>query len=246
VAESLNAGKYIKAIQNLPGKDSFERSDLLINDLLIKNEKNLSVYYAPFDYINRDAKVIIIGITPGFTQMNIAIKYAKESLTMGRSYNNILKHIKENAAFAGQMKINLISMLNELELNKLLNIRSCDLLFQKEYIGLSHMTSIIRYPVFNKGKDYTGHSPDILKSNMLKDIINGIFVDELRSIKCSIIIPLGSAASKVLKFISHEYYEISGKCLFYFPHPSGANAHRIKTFYQKKNEYKEKIKMILK
>jgi hypothetical protein len=243
--KSLNVGKYIKAIQNLPNKDSFAYSDLLINDLLIKNEKNLSMYYAPFDYINHDAKVIIIGITPGFTQMCIAIKYTKENLIMGRSYNNILKHVKENAAFAGQMKMNLINMLDELELNKLLNIKSCNLLFQKEYIGLSHMTSIIRYPVFNDGKDYTGHSPDILKSNMLKDIINGIFVDELRSIKCSIIIPLGSAVSKVLKFILHEYYEISGKCLFDFPHPSGANAHRIKIFTQRKNEYKEKIQMIL-
>jgi hypothetical protein len=243
--DSLNIIKYIKAIQNLPNKNIFDYSDLLITDLLIKTENNLSMYYAPLDYINHNAKIIIIGITPGFTQMDIAIRYAKKNLFIGRSYSTILKHIKENAAFAGQMRINLINMLDELGLHKLLNIKNCNLLFQKEYSKLSHMTSIIRYPVFNNGKDYTGHSPTILKSNMLKDIIQNIFVDELKSIKCSIIIPLGSAVSKVLKFISNEYYEIDNKCLFNFPHPSGANGHRIKIFNQRKKEYREKIRKIL-
>jgi hypothetical protein len=202
------------------------------------------MYYAPFEYVNHNAR-IIIGITPGFTQMDIAIRYAKKYLTMGISYNTILKHIKENAAFAGQMRTNLINMFDELGLNELLNIKRCNLLFQKEYSKLSQMTSLIRYPVFNNGRDYTGHSPDILKSNMLKNIIENIFVDELKSIKCSIIIPLGSAVSKVLEFISNEYYEIDNKCLFNFPHPSGANGHRIKIFNQRKEEYRKKIRKIL-
>jgi hypothetical protein len=87
------------------------------------------MYYAPFDHVDHNAKIIIIGITPGFTQMNIAIRHAKKNLPVGRSYNTILKHIKEKAAFAGQMRTNLINMFDDLGLNKLLNIKSCNLLF---------------------------------------------------------------------------------------------------------------------
>jgi hypothetical protein len=241
----LNIPKYIKAIENLPDKKLFTCSDLLINDFLIESDDNLSIFYAPFDYINRNAKIIIVGITPGFTQMEIAIRNAKNNLLLGKSFNNITKHIKENAAFAGQMRNNMITMFDGLGLNNFFDLKSCSSLFDKEYSELTHMTSIIRYPVFKNGKDYTGHSPEILKSNMLKEYIQNIFLDELNCIKYSIIIPLGSAVSKVLKRISEDQYNLTDKCLFDFPHPSGANGHRIKIFNQKKNEYRKKIRKIL-
>jgi hypothetical protein len=243
--DKLNILKYIKAIENLPNKNFFNYSDLLTNDFLIESDKNLSIFYAPFDYINKNAKIIIIGITPGFTQMEIAIRNTRNNLLLGKSFNSITKHIKEKAAFAGQMRNNIITMFDDLNLNKIFGLKSCSLLFDKEYVGLTHMTSIIRYPVFNDGKDYTGHFPEIIKSNMLKEYVQKIFMKELRCINYSIIIPLGSAVSKVLKWISEEFYNIDDKCLFDFPHPSGANGHRIKIFTQKKNEYKEKINKIL-
>jgi hypothetical protein len=241
----MNTQKYIKSIENLPNKNIFDYSDLLTNDFLIETDENLSIFYAPFDFINKNAKIIIIGITPGFTQMEIAIRNTKNNLSLGKSFNSITKHIKENAAFAGQMRNNIITMFNDLNLNKFLNIENCNLLFDKKYFGLTHMTSIIRYPVFKNGKDYTGHSPEILKSNMLKEYVQKIFLNELKSIKYSIIIPLGSAVSKVLKWISEEYYNIDDKCLYNFPHPSGANGHRIKIFNQRKGEYIKKINKIL-
>jgi hypothetical protein len=73
--DKMNIEKYMRVIRNLPEKTTFKYSDLLINDLLIENENNLQMYFAPFDYINYKAKIIIIGITPGFSQMEIAIKY---------------------------------------------------------------------------------------------------------------------------------------------------------------------------
>jgi hypothetical protein len=241
----LNIQKYIKAIENLPNKKMFVLSDLLSNDFLVEEDENLSIFYAPFDFINKNAKIIIIGITPGFTQMEIAIRNTKNNLLLGKSFNSITKHIKENVAFAGQMRNNMITMFDDLGLNKLLDLKSCNLLFDKKYAGLTHMTSVIRYPVFRNGKDYTGHSPEILKSNMLKKYVQNIFLNELKCIKYSIIIPLGSAVSNVLKWISEEYYNINDKCLFDFPHPSGANGHRIKKFIQKKSEYRNKINKIL-
>lgn len=41
--------------------------------LLIDREGNLSVYYAPFEYVNPAARVVIVGITPGRTQMRNAL-----------------------------------------------------------------------------------------------------------------------------------------------------------------------------
>jgi hypothetical protein len=240
----LYLAKYIKAIENLPDKTNYEYSDLLIDDFLIEKDNNLGIYYAPFDFVNECAKVVIIGITPGFTQMEIGIRKTRENLLLGKSFKNILKIIKEDAAFAGQMRKNLIAMLDELDLNKYLCMKSCSLLFEKENQGLTHMTSLIRYPVFNNGKDYTGHFPEILKSNLLKSYVQELFIEELNSIKYSLIIPLGTAVSNVLEWIKKDGCNIDNKCLLNFPHPSGANGHRIKIFNEKKDEYKKMLKKI--
>lgn len=54
--------KYIKSIYSL---SSFTKEDILVNDFLITKSDELEIYYAPHnEYINDQAKVFIIGITP--------------------------------------------------------------------------------------------------------------------------------------------------------------------------------------
>ena len=60
---------YKNLIQSLPVPFDTEA---LINDqfLLEKDEKKkLEIYYAPFGYVNENAKVVVVGITPGLHQM---------------------------------------------------------------------------------------------------------------------------------------------------------------------------------
>jgi len=237
--------KYLNILNEIPNKREYSFSDLLINDLLIESENDLNMYYAPLDYINNNAKIVIVGITPGFTQMEIAIRTYKKEILLGKSYQDIIKIIKQNAAFAGQMRKNLVNMMDELEINKKLNIKTCDQLFDHEYSYLTHMTSLLKYPVFKNKKNYTGYSPEISKSKMLKNTVEKMFLNEIKNINYSIIIPLGDSVSKVLEYLLKSNNNIYEKCLCNFPHPSGANGHRLKIFYKNKNEYIEKINKIL-
>ena len=69
---------YAEIIKKLPLKDKYTKEELLIEDLLIDKEKNIEIYYAPHnEYINPKAKVLIVGITPGFIQMSTAIATAR-------------------------------------------------------------------------------------------------------------------------------------------------------------------------
>jgi hypothetical protein len=52
----------------------------LDDKLLLDRDGPVSVYYAPFDYINRDAKIVIAGITPGKTQMLNALREVRKQL----------------------------------------------------------------------------------------------------------------------------------------------------------------------
>ena len=238
--------KYIDYLKNLPEKNRYTINDLLVDDLLIDYEKNFKIYYSPFDFINMNAKLIIVGITPGFTQMEIAVRYFKKEMLLKKSINEILENVRKEAAFAGTMRKNLINMLDQINVNTIFGINSCNLLFENINFELIHATSLIRYPVYNEGKNYTGYSPDILSSDLLRKYVLDNFLEEIKKINFSLIIPLGTSVSKVLKWISKYHFNIEEKCLFEFPHPSGANGHRLKIFNEKKDDYINIIKNIKK
>ena len=74
---------YKETIKKLPIKEKYERSELLIDDLLIERNGNIEIYYASHnEYINSKAKIFIIGITPGFQQMSTAIATARKELEL--------------------------------------------------------------------------------------------------------------------------------------------------------------------
>jgi hypothetical protein len=41
------------------------------------------MFYAPFDSINRSTKIAVVGVAPGFQQMEIAIRVVRQALHQG-------------------------------------------------------------------------------------------------------------------------------------------------------------------
>ena len=57
---------YKEVIMKLSLKDKYTKDELMIEDLLIEKENNIEIYYAPHnEYLNKKAKIFIIGITLG-------------------------------------------------------------------------------------------------------------------------------------------------------------------------------------
>ncbi len=100
--------KYCNKIKKLSG---FEKKDIMTSEFELTNSNNMKIYYAPHnEIVNRDAKVFIVGITPGWTQTSIAYKTAYEGLINKLDYESIKKECKKNSRFAGSMRKNLIEM----------------------------------------------------------------------------------------------------------------------------------------
>ncbi len=222
---------YINDILDLK---SFEKKDILNDRFLLIKEKNMEIYYAPHnEIINEYAKVFIIGITPGWTQTKIAYETAQKCLLQNLGDKYIKKECKRNSRFAGSMRKNLIEMLDELNLNKKLKIKSMSELFDKHDIML-HTTSLIPYPVFINKKNYTGTNPKILDNKILTSYLKKYFYKEVEKLPDAFYIPLGNAVEEVLKHMINEGLIQREQCLFGFPHPSGANGHRKQKFLENK------------
>ncbi|MDH4459224.1 MAG: hypothetical protein QE272_11005 [Nevskia sp.] len=191
----------------------------------------MSQYYAPFEYLNQDAKLILIGITPGAGQMKVALGEAAKALRAGNLPEDSMRIVKREASFAGNpTRSNVIRILDGLGYNRMLKIRSCASLWA-ESDHLVHFTSILGNPVFTGGitsKDYTGSplalSVPVLKRRMIEDL-----VPELAQISpTAVIVPLGEPVGKSIHFL-HERGLIKQRVMMFQghvvapPHPSGAN-----------------------
>jgi len=223
--------KYCNEIKKL---NSFEKEDILIKKFELFSKNNMKIYYAPHnEIINEKAKVFIVGITPGWTQTSIAYKTAHEGLINKLNHEVIKKECKRNSRFAGSMRKNLIEMLDDLNLNKKLHLNSCLDLFENQD-ELLHTTSMIPYPVFINNKNYTGSSPKILDSEILKTYLRKNFYKEVEKLSNTLIIPLGKAVEEVLELMISDNLIKREQCLLGFPHPSGANGHRKTQFEENK------------
>ena len=212
--------KFLKQIRSLK---KINKSTVTNKNFLIKREDNIEIYYAPFDYINSKAKIMIVGITPGLQQMLQSF----EAINDGKS----LKEVKDLSSFKGSMRTTLIKYLDALNINKKLRIKSCESLFNinSKYL---HSTSLIKYPVFDKGRNYSGSG--LLKKKILLDFIEAHFVKELKKLDKTIIIPLGNTVSSTIDYLNNEF-KLNLKCFLKgFPHPSGLNVRKDIQFKENK------------
>ena len=214
-------------IQQIKLLETINPKSIKDKKFLLKKEKNLEIYYAPFDFVNLKAKIVIVGITPGLQQM----LQSYEVINQGKS----LKEVKDLSSFKGSMRTGLIKYLDELEINTILKIKSCESLFNKDSKYL-HTTSLVKYPVFDKGKNYSG--ANILKKKILIEFIEKNFLKELKTLKKAIIIPLGNTVSSTIEYLNNKY-DLKLACFLKgFPHPSGANARKNIQFKENKRNMK--------
>lgn len=181
---------FLPAIQSIDSTKPLTKQDLLTESLLIDQEKDLAMYYSPHnEYINHRAKLVIIGITPGWSQMRMAIEQLKHSLHFQKHLplEQMLKQTKMAASFAGTMRQNLIEMLDQCGLPTYFHLKSSVSLFE-EHRDFIHTTSLIKYPVFHKNNNYTGHQPKVEQSSLLSTYAYDVFPAELNQIKDTLLL----------------------------------------------------------
>lgn len=158
--------------------------------------------------------------------MSTALATARYGIEKDKSLEEIQYECKVAGRFSGSLRKNIISMLDEIKLNEALGILSCDELFKdKDY--LLHTTSLIPYSVFSKGNNYTGHSPKLIKSDFLMKYVYENISYNIENLNEVLIIPLGKAVEEVLDNLVNKNIIKESQILRGFPHPSGANGHRL-------------------
>src|SRR5215475_11609735 len=86
--------------------------DPMSSELLLWQQGALSVFYASWDWVNTAAKVMLVGITPGYFQATEALREAQRCLRRGLPNEQVLRRANEVGSFSGPMRANLVTMLD--------------------------------------------------------------------------------------------------------------------------------------
>ena len=180
------------------------------------SDDKIDIRASGMDYVNPKAKVVIVGITPGESQM--------EASRCGKSK----KDIKRENAFAGNMRPKLVEMLDAIGVNKFLCIESCASLWSEDFDKVQ-MTSLLRDATYKNGEMYKG-SPSILRTPKLKAaLMDGFVKHDCRKCKAAALyVALGSKVKEVLDWLKEEG-ELTATIVT-IPHASGSNGGRIAVF----------------
>lgn len=201
--------------------------------MTIAQDGALRLAYAPFDHIARDARVVIVGITPGRVQATKALSAARDALEMGKSIPEALAEAKLTGSFSGPLRTNLVAMLDAIGLAEHLGVETTAELFRPGSQDV-HFTSALRYPVFMGRQNYNG-TPDMLRTPLLRRMIETYLGEEARMLPNALWLPLGPRPEAALRHLARQGLIDGKRIVGGLPHPSGANAERVAVFLGRKS-----------
>jgi hypothetical protein len=218
---TANLARVERHIRALPSHTPLTRDDVCRPQFRLHTETDLEVYYAPFDHVNEHARIALVGITPGWTQMEQSFRAVRDALRANLDLGEAAQRAKRTASFAG-IRATLTEWLDEIDVAKVLGINSAGLLFGEhgEHQALLHATSVVRYPVFVRGGNYGGHRPRLLRHPVLRGFVDHVFATEIGRVREALVVPLGAAVEGALCSLIERGVLDGGRCLLGFPHPS--------------------------
>jgi hypothetical protein len=184
--------------------------------------RRIDVAYSAFDFVNKDADVVIVGVTPGRQQMRNALLEAQRCLKFGMSEMEAMKAAKVFASFSGPMRSNLVGMLDAVGVARTLGVSSTASLWNTDAHRV-HFTSALRYLVFVDGGNYSG-APSMLSVPVLQSQLKRWFTAEMIALPNAVFIPLGPNVAGAIETVAGDVGLSTNRILSGLPHPSGANA----------------------
>ena len=110
---------------------------------IIDEDDRVVVRYIPFEHVNKSARLVIAGITPGPNQLHLAYTEAQRLLREGRTDAEVLREAKRIGGFGGEtMRPNLLRMLRHFRFRDILGIRDEEELWDAR-ADLLHSTSVV-------------------------------------------------------------------------------------------------------
>lgn len=207
--------RYIDIKEHSPWRD---------DDLGVAHAGDFRAFFAPFDWVNDAADIVIVGVTPGKQQAREALLTFRSALKSGHNVSEAARLAKGAAFFKGGMRTLGARLMDHFDLHKVFGMESTLELFGKAS-ARAHYTSTLRYPVLKNFRNYSGDSR-ITKRDFMRQMIETHLAEELTALPKAWIVPFGSTALLALEFLAERGRIDADRILGGILHPGGQQWNR--------------------
>ncbi|TPN35264.1 hypothetical protein [Mesorhizobium sp. B1-1-6] len=189
------------------------------------------LFYTPFEHVNPNASLAVVGITPGPEQLRLAYRMFGSRLKVGQADEQIRLEAKKQAAFGGaSMRPNLLKMMRHFGLAGILGIRDEEQLWG-DATDLFHATSVIPHAAFRNGQMFAGSFDNVLRSEVFREGFERDFVSSLRLMSDrTLYIGLGPTPLAALDWCAKEGLIRGDQVLGAFAHPSTSAGSQVDVY----------------
>lgn len=228
---SHNFTKFRITIERLPGSVRHP-------SLVLAESRAHRLYYTPFEHLNRNAKLVVVGITPGPNQLELALNEVQRS--KGLPDEVVLANAKKHGAFgSGTMRPNLIRMLNHFRVAERLGLQHEEDLWDAGW-HLFQPTSVVPHAAFKVKRDgaevpFAGAFQDILRSDVLRGCFEDHFLPSVRGMNSGALwVALGPTAKAALDWCV-ENKLLRNEQVAAFTHPSTNGGSQVSYFMRERS-----------
>jgi hypothetical protein len=202
-------------------RDALAKSGKSAAPLILDSDGRYSLEYVPFEHVNVEAKLVIVGITPGPNQRDDAYDETRQLLRCGLPDEEILRRVKKHAAFGGPvMRPNLERMIDAMGVMALLGGgRAAELWEGRAH--LLHATSAVPHAAFAGGKPFAGSFEQIQRVDLLRRCFERDFLPTLPRLRHdAYYVALGPTPAAALSFAANKGLIDGSRILGWLAHPS--------------------------
>jgi hypothetical protein len=187
---------------------------------LAAHEKDV-LDYIPFEHIERGARLVIVGITPGPTQLKLSYEEAGRLIRSGASDEVVLREAKRVAGFGGSsMRPNLVRMLNHFDFAGIYGLPDVEALWGSD-THLLHSTSVVPHAAFRKDSMFAGSFAEVMASPVFRESFLRDFVGSIPELNPDArFVALGRTARDALDWCVANSHLSRDQVLGAFAHPS--------------------------
>lgn len=203
----------------------YDGPSVLRDDALgLAREGDYSAFFAPFDWINDKADIVIIGVTPGKQQALEALLSFRAALVGEASLDEAAQRAKSAASFKGGMRTLGARLMDHFGLHRLFGLTSTLDLFGGG-AHRAHYTSVLRYPVLKKSCNYAGDTR-VATRPFMRRMIDETLADELAVLPKAWLVPFGRNALRALEHLAADRRIDETRILGGILHPGGQQWNR--------------------
>jgi hypothetical protein len=195
------------------------------------------LYYVPFEHANLDARLVVVGITPGPNQLELAIQAVQRSRTLPAA--SVQLEVKKQASFgSATMRPNLLKMLAHFRVRERLGITTEADLWGAAW-PMFQATSVVPHAAFDLKADgaekmFNGKFGEVLSSPLLMTCFEERFLPLVRAMNRSALwVGLGPTPRSALEWCVEKGLLRKGQ-IAAFAHPSRSAGSQVDYFVKQR------------